>query len=169
VENIFIGEMSGNIPGFSEGKWIRFAPHSPQPEVNPGQSFKFRLTSSGLPGLVECRADGGTFVLKGVGEEMPGELEASLPSRHQAMPSGYTAGPVDKLRTLSRSERIAYLLKVLPECHKQGWITTDHLRLYQQHLNRSDLGTLATRAAQDMKAGYITSEVAAIVKALENR
>lgn len=167
IDNVFVGKMSNNIPEFRVGKWILFAPLPPRAAVNPGQSIMFRLTSSSAPGLVMCRVDGGDFVMKGAGEEMPQELENALPDRFAAMPSGYTVGPIDNLKTLSPAERASYLLKLLPKFKELGWITADALRWYQQTLSRSDLEIVFERTQQYLKEGNITNEVFAMIQAIK--
>lgn len=166
IDNISIGEMSSNIPEFQEGRWIDFAPLPPRPRVNPGQRITFQLTSSSPPGLVQCRVHGGDFVMKGVGEEMPQELENVLP-RFEALPSGYTIGPIDRLKTLSPRERTNSVLKLLPQFQRLGWITTASLRWYQQTLSGNDLGVVYERTQQDLKEGNITTEVFAMIQAIK--
>ena len=166
TDNIFVGEMSVTIPEFKEGKWLHFATLPPRPRVNPGQSITFKLTSSSPPGLVMCRVDGGDFVMKGVGEEMPQELEDALPNRYRALPSGYTIGPIDKLKSLSPAERAKYVLQQLPRFKELGWMTADAFRWYQQNLNRIDLATISQRAEQDLGAGNITNEVLLIIQGI---
>lgn len=168
INNVFIGNMSPGI--FSkEGNWIRFAPLPPHPKVQPGQTLRLKLYSSSLPGLVMCRADGGNRGMKGVGEDVPGELEASLDILgYEAWPSGYTIGPVDSLKGISQQEKIAYLLKVIPTFKQQGWLIPQISLSYEQLLKRNDLQGLLKRIASDLKVGSITSEVFAIVEAMKN-
>lgn len=162
IDNISIGEMSNDIPEFKEGRWIDFAPLPPRPRVNPGQSITFQLTSSSPPGLVLCRVHGGDFVMKGVGEEMPQELENVLP-RFEALPSGYTIGPIDYLKTFSPEKQARYTRERLPQFHELGWISNESLTWYKQNLNSDNLEQVYTRADEDFKAGSITTEVFAII------
>lgn len=164
VNNVFIGNMSPGI--FGAGGWIRFAPLPPHPKVQPGQTVKFVLYSPSPPGLVECRADCGDRVMKGVGEELPPELEALILG-YDFWPSGYTIGPVDDLRRMSQEEKIAYLLKILPQCQKQGWITPQTLQTYEQLLKRKDLQSIFSRIADDLKVGSITTEVFAMIEGMK--
>jgi hypothetical protein len=169
VNNIVVGDMTPGIFGIKEGNWIRFAPVPPHPKVQHGQSIRFKLYSSSPPGVVMCRVDGGNRTLKGVGEEMPEELEESLDALgYGAWPRGYTIGPVDKLKNASREERIAYLLKTLPTIQKQRWITPQVLSAYEQLLKQNDLPSLSKRVAGDFKTGAITSEVFAIIEAMKS-
>jgi hypothetical protein len=164
VNNVLIGNMSAGI--FGGGNWIRFAPIPPHPKVQPGQTVKFRLYSQSPPALVECRVNGGDFVIKGVGEELPPELEALILG-HDALPRGYTIGPSDDLRGMSKEEKISYLLKTLPQCQKQGWVTTRVLQTYEQLLRQGDLQGIFTRTANDLKADSITTEVFAIIEGVK--
>jgi hypothetical protein len=134
IDDVLIGNMSPNIFGDSMGgNWIRFAPVPPHPKVQPGQMLKLKLYSPSPPGLVECRVNGGDFVMKGVGEELPPELEALILS-NDVLPRGHTIGPIDDLRRISQEEKISYLLKTLPQCQKQGWMTPQTLQTYEQLL-----------------------------------
>ena len=165
IDNIFIGDMSNTIPEFKEGKWIHFAPLPPRPRVNPGQSITFQLTSSSPPGLVMCRVHGGDFVMKGIGEEMPQELENALPNRFEALPSGYTIGPIDQLKTFSVNKRAKYLRSKLVLFQQLGWIAADLAPWYEQNLQANRLGQVFKRATEDFKAGEITSELLAMIHA----
>jgi len=78
INEVLVGDMTSGIFGSKEGNWVRFAPVPPHPKVQPGQIVRFKLYSSSPPGLVMCRVDGGNRVMKGAGEDMPEELEASL-------------------------------------------------------------------------------------------
>jgi len=164
VNNVLVGDMS---PGtFGGGNWIRFAPIPPHPKVQPGQTVKFKLYSQSPPTLVECRVDGGNFVMKGVGEELPPELEALILS-NDVWPRGYTIGPSDDLRRMSQEEKISYLLKTLPQCQKQGWMTIQALQAYEQLLRRGDLQSLFTRIANDLKTSAITTEIFAMIEGMK--
>lgn len=120
------------------------------------------------PGLVECRVAGGPRGMKGVGEDMPQELENILPG-YEAWPSGFTIGPIDNLKTLSPTERANYLLKLLPKFKELGWMTADALHWYQQNLNRIDLAIVSHRADQDLGAGYITNEVHLMIQGIRQQ
>lgn len=165
VNDVFIGDMSAGM--FGGGNWIRFAPVPPHPKVRPGQAVKFKLYSPSPPGLVECRVNGGDFVMKGVGEELPPELEALILS-YDALPRGYTIGPIDDLRRMSQEEEIAYLLRTLPHCQKQGWMSTRTLQTYEQLLRRGDSRSIFTRIASDLRANSITTEVFAMIEGMKN-
>ena len=165
--NIHTDNMHITAQDFNEGNWIRFAPLPPHPRVQPGQIVKFKLYSPSPPGLVMCSADGGDFVMKGVEEDMPQELEESLP-RHEIWPKGFTIGPMDKLKEFSPIEKTTYLLNILPQCQKQGWITTQTLRAYEQLLKQKNLQGIFTRAANDLKINSITTEVFGMIEGMRN-
>jgi hypothetical protein len=110
--------------------------------------------------------DGGDFVMKGVGEELPPELEALILD-NEAWPRGYTIGPIDNLKKISQQESISYLLKILPQCKQQGWIAAKTLTEYEQLLKQSNLQRITKRIASDLKAQLITSEVFSIIQAME--
>lgn len=168
IENIHIGHMTKLVKEFKAGNWIRFAPLSGfQPAAIPGQNIEFRLESSAPPGLVECRIHGGEPGMKGVGEEMPQELEHILPG-YEAWPSGYTIGPVDTQNSLSPTERANYIKDLLPQFQRLGWITPDALRWYEQNLRGNSLGKVFRRAEQDLKAERITTEVRDMIQATSN-
>ncbi|MBO0859098.1 MAG: hypothetical protein J2P21_11600 [Chloracidobacterium sp.] len=168
INNVLVGEMS-NIKELGGGNWIGFGilPDL-KPAVSPGRSIEFNLSSPAPPGVVECRIYGGLRELKGVGEEPPQELEDALPGV-VAWPSSYTIGPVGRLRGISQQEQISYLLKILPQCKDQGWITARILGAYEQLLKQKNLQGLFVRAANDLKTNSITTEVFAIVEGLKGR
>jgi len=85
-----------------------------------------------------------------------------------AWPSGHTIGPVNTLRSVSRQEKIAYLLKAIPTFKQEGWITHQASLSYEQLLRQNNLQALFKRVAGDLKASSITSEVFAIVEAMKN-
>ncbi|MEE8584221.1 MAG: hypothetical protein V3T83_05145 [Acidobacteriota bacterium] len=94
---VYVGRMSNTIPEMREGNWIRFGVLGNfRPLVPPGSSIEFRLESPSPPGLVRCRANGGSLGIQGIGEEPPLELE-ELWLGYEAWPSGYTIGPMDSL------------------------------------------------------------------------
>jgi len=168
ISDVYVGPMSKNSE-MMEGNWIRFGIFTTfTPPVNPGTRMEFRIESSAPPGMVECRINGGALGMKGVGEDMPQELENVLPG-YEAWPSGYTIGPVDNLLTLSTTERKNYLVKLLPKFKELGWITTDTLRWYQQNVTRDELGEVYNRVGRDFSEGSITSEVVAMIRAITNR
>ena len=166
-DTIHAGNMRINAQDFNEGNWIRFAPVPPHPKVQPGQLVKFKLYSPSPPGLVMCSADGGDFVMKGVGEDLPSELEVSLPG-HEILPRGFTIGPVDKLKTASSPEKIAYLLRILPQSQKQGWITSQTSNAYEQLLRQNNLASIFSRLGGDFKTGSITTEILSIFEGAKN-
>ncbi len=165
IENVLIGTMGPGAFGSKEGGWIRFAPIPPHPTVQPGQTIRLNLYSSSPPGIVMCRVDGGTRSIKGVGEDMPEELGSSLLGK-DAWPSGFTIGPVDKLKSYSSQERAAYLLQILPQCQKQGWVISRIARTYEELLKRQDWQSIYKRISGDLKANVITTELFSIIDGL---
>lgn len=95
---------------------------------------------------------------------MPPELEDLLPAYtgYRGWARGYTIGPVDKLRGISEQAQISYLLKVLPQCRQQGWITDQTLHAYEQLLRQKTLQVIFSRIADDLRADSLTTEVFAI-------
>jgi len=160
--DIRAGNMRIKTQDFNEGNWIRFAPLPPHPRVQPGQLIEFKLYSPSPPGLVMCSADGGDFIMKGVGEDMPSELEVSLPG-YEILPRGFTIGPVDNLKNTPSSEKIAYLLKILPRFQKQRWITAQTSQAYEQLLKRGNLQGIFSRLDSDFKTDSITTEIFTII------
>ncbi len=168
TNGIFIGDMSTGIFGDDGGNWIMLAPLAPHPKVQPGQTIQFNLYSTSLPGLVKCRVRGGKFGTTGVGEDMPAELGESLGElSYDAWPTGYTIGPVDKLANLSKSERAKYVLELLPQFKKLGWMTAKASQQYQKILGLQDLEGAYKRAEMDLKLGVITSEILSILQGLQ--
>ena len=165
--NVIILDMSPGI--FSQdGTWIMFGPIPPHPYINPGQKIKFTLHSTSPPGIVMCRVSGGTRVIEGVGEDMPGELGETLPG-YEALPSGYTIGPIDKLTNFSKPERAKYVLELLPQFQKLGWMTAKASQQYEKFLRNQDLEGAYKRAEQDLKLGAITSEILSILQGLQTK
>lgn len=158
--------MSNAIYRFREGNWLSFNDASDHVQINPGQSVRIQLASSAPPGLVGCAAVGGPLAIDGAGEEMPSALENLLPG-YDEWPSGYTIGPVDRLKGMSADERIKYLSDQLPVFQKAGWITQEAFNSYQQLLNKRDLNSLLAQIDQDLKVERITTEVATIVQAMK--
>lgn len=166
-KGLFIGEMGSNIPQFREGRWIAFSMSSYQPEVAPGRSIKLKILSSALPGLVQCRAYGGSSTIKGAGEHMPTELEKAMPG-YSVLPRGFTIGPVANLKNLSIENRVKYVSDALPQMRELGWLSDSALEWYKQHLKPEQLDEVLKRAAQDLKAERITSEVFAMIEAVDD-
>jgi hypothetical protein len=159
IKGIFNGRMTNAIRQFSVGTWLDFGIMSTYPSViGPGQSIELRLVSSAPPGLVECRVTAGTLTLKGAGEHMPSELEDSLPG-YEILPRGHTIAPMDDLKNLSVAERARYVLSVLPEFQKLGWMTEGKRNWYEQKLKSNDFATLSKQLEQDLRDEQITSEV----------
>jgi hypothetical protein len=170
LRNAYIGPMSRNKV-MKDGNWIAFGLLSDFAKIaNPGKTAEFKLESFAPPGLVECRVAGGNQVMKGVGEEMPQELEDVLPG-YEAWPGGCTIGPVDQLRNLSQQEKTSktsYLLKALPVFTHVGWVTAQTSLRYEELLKRNDWQELPKRVPGDLKAAFITTEIPGIVEGMGN-
>ncbi len=162
--NLYVGGITKNAREFKDGNWLGFGLLTPN--IVPGETIELKLVSDGQPGLVECRVAGGEQGMKGVGEEMPQELENVLPG-YKDWPSGYTVGPVDYLKYLGSSERAKYLLERLPLFLKLGWMTSVAFQGYQQSLGRGDIQQVKNRAEQDFKTGKITTEVYDMIHAIQ--
>ena len=166
INDVHIGHMSNNNV-MKKGNWLRFAPLSDyRPVVEPGRSIQFSLESSSPPGVVGCHVHGGQLGIKGVGEEMPQELENVLPG-YTDWPGGLTIGPVERLKTLSTPERAKYVLELLPQFQKLGWMASNVRPRYEQLLSRDDIEGAYHRAEHDLKAGRITTEVLSILQGLK--
>jgi hypothetical protein len=163
----FVGPMSHNRT-MSEGNWIFYGSSYFEPRVVPGRSVEVRLESSAPPGPVECSVTGGVFGTKGVGEDMPQELENVLPG-YEIWPRCHTVGPVENLKSLSQNEHAKYLLERLSQFQRLGWMTRDARQTYTQSLQRNNLREVFNRAEQDLKNGSITSEVHDMIKTLLGR
>jgi len=165
-DNSYIGAMSDIIPRFTEGKWLRYGillTH--KPVIAPGLKIELQLESPALPGVVECKADGGEFGTIGVGEEMPPELER-LALGTKDWPYGYTIGPVDKLAEMNKSERSKYIRENLPKFQEAGWMSSGTAEIYKSILEREDLAGAFKQAKKDLDKEFITSEVYHIIEGL---
>lgn len=167
-DNSYIGPMSDLIPGFKEGKWLNYSILSSyRPAITPGSRIDLELQSPALPGLVGCKADGGKFGMKGVGEDMPPELE-KLSLGTKDWPYGYTIGPVDKLTDMNTGERSEYFLENLPKFVEVGWMAGDTPKIYESILKRGDLSGALEQAKKDLELGFITAEVFHIIEGLSS-
>jgi len=161
-----VGRMSNDIQQFRDGNWIHYGPSYLKDEVTPGRSVELQILSSLPPGLVGCRIYSGERTIKGAGEHMPTELENAIPG-YEELPKGFTIGPIDKLKAFSQQEHAQYILSILPQAHKLGWITDSALRWYAEKLKAKDLAAVSERAAHDLKAEQITTEVFAMIRAMK--
>lgn len=160
----YVGHMSKNKE-MKEGDWIYFGSSNFKNSILPTQNVELKLVSSMPPGLVACRIHGGELGLKGVGEDMPQELENVLPG-YEDWPRGYTIGPNGNLKSLPKEERIQDILAWLPQFQKLGWITPDALRWYERNLRSNNFEEVLKRTDQDLTTGRITTEVFAIIQAI---
>ena len=165
LDDVYIGKMSNYIRDFKEGTWWDFAPLGEiLPKITPGKNIEFSLTSSGLPGIVGCRARAGPVALKGVGEHMPSELEMALPGYDEA--TGYTIGPIDKLAEMNKAEKSKYVLDNLPKFQEAGWMTKNAATRYESILAKEDLAGALAQAKIDLESEVITGEVFYIIEGL---
>lgn len=160
----YVGQFSPNAV-MNEGQWIGFGSTNFTNKVSPGKSIDLVVKSFAPPGLVECRIKGGNQVMTGTGVDIPGDLENILPG-YQAWPSGYTIGPIEKLKMLSKPECAKYVIGLLPQFQKLGWMTAKASQQYAKILGRQDLEGAYKRAEQDLKLGAITTEVLSILQGL---
>jgi hypothetical protein len=164
TSNIFVGPVTKNDREFKDGSWLGFAVLDSS--VQPGRSIEFRLESSAPPGMVECRISGGPRGMKGVGEDMPQELENVLPG-YEAWPRGFTIGPDDGLKSLPANKRINYIRKRLLHFQRLGWMATGSVSWYQENLRGDNLEAVYRQAEEDLRAGRITTEVSALIESIQ--
>jgi hypothetical protein len=165
-ENVYIGEKNKAIPIFQDGIWFSYYPmHEKGLVVNGGESIEFQLKSLSLPGIVNCKTSGGDLGTKGVGEDLPQELEDQLPV-FEDLASGYTIGPVESLSTLSKPERAKYLLDNLSKFQEAGWMSEGTAKNYEAILKKEDLAGALEKAKKDLESEFITSEVFHIIEGL---
>ncbi len=162
--NYYVGPMSNNRV-MSQGHWIAFGFSGYKPIVRPGGSIQVSLESSAPAGLVEIRIAGGSQGMKGVGEEMPQELANILPG-YEAWPRGYTIGPIDKLKSSLAADRVKYVVGLIPQLQKLGWITADSRQWYQNNLRDNNIENVHKRATEDLKSGKITTEILSLIESI---
>ncbi len=166
-DDFYVGDMSREIRLFQDGVWWNFAyvGEKEATRIVGGRSIEFQIISSSQPGLVGGKASGGEHVLKGVGEDMPSELESAIPG-YEELAWGYTIGPVESLSTLSKSERVKYLLDNLQKFQEAGWMSEGTAKNYQTLLKKEDLTGVLEKAKKDFENEFITSEVLQIIEGL---
>ena len=86
---------------------------------------------------------------------------------YEAWPSGYTIGPIDKLKSMSPKKRANYIRKKLRQLHQLGWMIAEVAPWYDQNLTADNLEQVVGRATEDLKAGRITSEVDAMIQSMQ--
>jgi hypothetical protein len=161
---LYVGGISRNGKEFKDGNWLGFGLLTPN--IVPGESIEFELVSDAPPGLVECRVAGGEQGIKGVGEDMPQELENVLPG-YKDWPSGFTLGPIEGHKYFSKVNRANYVASLLPQIRKLGWATLTATQWYSQHLRSDNLAEVFKRSDQDYKTGKITSEVHDLIRTID--
>lgn len=166
LDGVYIGDMTTSLKGFNEGVWWHYGILGDNLlKIDPGKTIELSLVSAALPGIVGCRATAGELTLKGAGEHMPSELEASMPG-YEEWAKGYTIGPVERLAALGRSERAKYVLENLPKFQDAGWIGSEAAKKYEAILKMKDLATALSEAEKDHENGVVTSEVYHIIEGL---
>ena len=165
-DNIIIGKVLNIVRGFTEGKWWRYGIlETYKPVIAPGSKIELQLESPAPPGLVACKADGGEFGVKGVGEDMPPELE-NLMHATKDLPFGYTIGPIDRLAEMNKSEKAKYVLENLSKFQEVGWMSSGTAQIYESILKRENLAGALKQAKKDLSNEFITSEVFSIIEGL---
>jgi hypothetical protein len=168
LKDVFIGQMLNLIQQFKDGSWIDISPLPTfNPQVAAGRSFEVKLMSSAPPGLVGCSVTAGELMLKGVGEEMPQELDDMIPG-YEEWPRGYSIGPLDTLKSVPPNEYVKYIVERLPQFEKLGWMTSAARQWYEKNLKTGNLDAVFGRAAEDLKSEQITSEVFAMIDAIKH-
>lgn len=161
TSGVFVGRMPA-FPG--NGNWWRFAPLSGAvSQIAPGGRAVFEMDSDSAPGLVECVVHGGSIGLSGVGEEMPAELEATLPG-YDSWPRGFTVGPVGSSSSLSEAQKLERLATWLPRLQELGWMTSVARGRYEQAIKAERLSSIGSALEADLASGQISPEVAAIFR-----
>ena len=79
------------------------------------------IESTSEPGLVNVRAHGGPLGMKGVGEEPPEILAASLP-RYDAWPVGLTIGPVESIEDPAYQFGPGRAREMIEAMVEAGWV-----------------------------------------------
>lgn len=164
-DDLYIGHMAQYIPQFSDGLWRTFSPVTEKYFIYPGVDREFQIPSTALPGIVKCSVRAGPSTIKGVGEHMPSELEAAMPG-YEEEASCLTIGPVEKISTLSKTEKAAYFLENLPKFVEAGWMGADSAPVYEKILSTADLPTALSQAKYDLEKSHITTEVLNILEGL---
>src|SRR5688572_10184574 len=153
----FIGQMTNVAPEFSVGTWYR-VPFAAG-ELPPGSMQRVALESDSSPGLVYARAHGGLLGMKGVGEEPPEALEASLP-RYEAWPLGLTIGPVADVRSAQYAFGRHGLNELVELMAAAGWLSSDTRSDYQRLIETDSYAELLAAVANDVKGKKAAPEVA---------
>lgn len=165
--DLHIGHMSKSIRMFSDGLWRSFSPLGEENHITPNSTREFKIESVSPPGYVKCYARAGPPDLKGVGEEMPSELEAAMPG-YEEYASCVTIGPDERLARMSKDEKVKYLLDNLPKFVEAGWMAGDTPKIYESILKRGDLAGAFEQAKKDLEKEFITSEVFGIIEGMTN-
>lgn len=163
-KGVYVGSMSNRIPEFSKGTWISFGIPYFGKSVTPGTRATAKIRSSSPPGLVECRATGGEFVLRGDAERMPPAIQQCWPT-YRMWPKGHTLGPVQELSARSLEERREYIRNHAEDFVRLGWLSPSA----GNWLSTSPLDEASLRGETYqgfLARGEITSEVQSLLQHL---
>ena len=153
----YIGQMTKVVAEFSAGTWYLIPFESG--EFPPGTVQRITIESDAAPGLVHVRAHGGPFGMKGVGEEPPGVLEASLP-RYEAWPLGLTISPVATVREAEYpfgQRPVGELIQLMADA---GWLSGSTKLRYQQLIKDKSPSDLLSAVSEDVDHKKVAPEVA---------
>lgn len=161
---VYVGTKSGTAEEFSNGMWFSFGIPYFGRDVTPGTQASVKVRSLSPPGLVECRARGGDFVMYGDAEAFPVQFEKSWPT-YAMWPKGHTIGPVCNVEVLPVTSRRDYVRGLADEFVRLGWATP---------AARDWIMSSALDAASLRSEGYrlliadqqITSEVESLLRCL---
>ena len=161
--NAYVGKMGAHITEFSVGTWYAFGNNIFLEDIVPGATTVVEIESDSPAAIMQCKIYGGPMKMIGVGEDLPLEL-ANLLLGYEKWPSGFTIGPSNDTLLSTYQGRATYLLSELDRVVDLGWMKR-HLRAdYKSLLSRpEDEESVEERVGKDLKAGRITSEVAAIL------
>ena len=140
--------------------------------VNPGDSAFVEFESNEPPQLVNCRIKGGDQIidLRGVGEEIPLELNDRLPEDQRKLwPGGVTLGPSDSPSLQTRAGRIAYVTHELERLTQLGWVDAELVDDYRIALaghGATANGSIEEMVRKDFEDGEVTSEFVALLSFL---
>jgi len=147
-------------------QWLSYYPeHENGLIVKPGDTLEVSLESPNPPGVVKSWVSGGELATKGVGEDLPPELESKIPI-FQDFATCLAIGPVESLSSMSKPEKVKYLLENLSKFIEAGWMSEGTAKNYEVILQAGDFPELLKKAKKDVEYQYITNEVFQIIDEL---
>lgn len=152
----FIGPMTKVVPEFSVGTWY-LIPFKVG-ELSPGSVQRLALESDSPPSLVYARAHGGPLGMKGVGEEPPEVLEASLPG-FEVWPLGLTIGPVTDIRSAQYVFGRHDVNELVELIAAAGWLSSDAKSEYQRLIDDDSYAQLLDAFTSDVGGNRAAPEV----------